>query len=687
MQRRSARSWIAVAQGFAAMIVASCGGESTTTGPQIATISIVSGSGQTAAIGSTLAAPFVVIVTDQAGTPVVGETVTWTVVSGGGTMTPSQSTTGTDGHASATLRVGTTPGANRVQASLGNLQPVEFLATATSAPPAKLVIAAGNAQVGTAGAQLGSDISVRVTDAVDTPKPGIVVNFTVSGGGSLSATSATTDASGIASVHWTLGTTAGVQSVLASVAGLTPVTFTATANAGPPVGISIVSGNNQNGSPGSPLPDSLRVKVVDQFGNGVSGVEITWAPAAGNGSVSPAITTTDATGQAATRWTLGSTGGPLTVTASGAGFVQTFSGGGNVTYNATSAGSKHSCALSEGGVAYCWGYNGDGQLGIGADVEGSGPVFALPQPTGATGNLTFAKLFGAFYHTCGLTLSGVGECWGVNVDGRLGIGTFEPVNEPTQIKATVAFSIIAPGQAHTCALDLAHVAYCWGRGSEGQLGVGSIPANPEEAPRSLGASFRTISAGGLHTCAIDAGGAGWCWGNNFYGQLGDGSGVEQLSPAPIAGGLSLNAISAGKLHSCALDTNGAAFCWGRNDNGQLGNGGSTGSTTPVAVSGGLVFVAISAGTGHTCALTGAGALYCWGKNDAGQLGDGTTVSKLAPTLVAGGLVFAAVSVGEAHTCAVTTGHIAYCWGDNQFGQLGDGTLTTRTAPAKVAFQP
>jgi hypothetical protein len=377
MQRRSARSWIAVAQVFAAMIVASCGGETLTTGPRIATIAIVSGSGQTAATGSSLSAPFVVLVTDQNGAPVVGETVTWTVLAGGGTMTPSESTTGTDGRASSSLRLGTTAGINRVGAAVGNGQPVEFAATATAA--------------------------------------------------------------------------------------------------GQATGLLIISGNNQTGSPGAPLADSLRVRLVDQSGNGISGAVITWTAAAGGGTVSPTSSTTDANGFAATLWTLGNGRGPVTVTVAGGGLEKTFTAGGTVIYSAVSTGSKHTCALDVGGVAYCWGYNGDGQLGIGEDVQGSGPVFALPQPTGATGNLTFSKLFGGYFHTCALTLSGVAYCWGVNVDGRLGINNFEPVSEPTQTVDSVAFSIIAAGQGHTCALDLSHNASCWGRTLDGQLGIAPPP--------------------------------------------------------------------------------------------------------------------------------------------------------------------------------------------------------------------
>ena len=589
MQHRSARSWIAVAQVFAAMIVASCGGEETITGPRIATLSIVSGSGQTAPTGSTLSAPLVVLVADQNGAPVVGETVTWTVVSGGGIITPPQSTTGNDGHATATLRLGTTAGTNRVEASLGNIQPVEFVATATAA--------------------------------------------------------------------------------------------------GLPNALLIISGNNQIGSPGAPLPDSLRVLLVDQFGNGVSGVAITWSPATGSGTVSPTTSTTDANGFAATRWTLGNTRGPVTVIASGAGFVQTFTGGGSVIFAVLTAGARHSCGLEQGGVAYCWGYNGDGQLGIGVAPQGSGPIFALPQPTGATGNLTFSQLLDGRFHTCALTLAGVGYCWGNNLDGRVGGGTLGgSVLSPTILSGTTTWTQIAPGNLHTCGLDVAGRPFCWGSNSDGQLGDGTTTNHTAATALPGGFVFSAIAGGGLHSCAVTGAGAAWCWGSNAAGQLGNGTTTTSTSPITVFGGLTLSAITTGYGHTCAIDMTGGAYCWGANADGQLGDGSGLSRTVPTLVSGVVAFSAISAGLNHTCGVSTVGALYCWGRNDKGQLGDGTTSSHLVPTLVTGGLTFRSVSAGDAHTCGVTTANVAYCWGDNQFGQLGDGTLTDRPAPTKVAFQ-
>lgn len=72
--------------------------------------------------------------------------------------------------------------------------------------------------------------AVRVVDQRGGLMPGVSVRFTVTGGGSLGATTATTDASGVASaVSWRLGPTPGTQTVTATVTGLTPVVFTATA--------------------------------------------------------------------------------------------------------------------------------------------------------------------------------------------------------------------------------------------------------------------------------------------------------------------------------------------------------------------------------------------------------------------------------------------------------------------------
>lgn len=97
-------------------------------------------------------------------------------------------------------------------------------------PTALLITAGGTAQTGTFGQAAPIAPTVLVTDANNRPVPDIVVNFTVAaGGGAVSAASQTTGSNGAASVIWTLGNTFGTKTLTASVQGLTPVTFTASA--------------------------------------------------------------------------------------------------------------------------------------------------------------------------------------------------------------------------------------------------------------------------------------------------------------------------------------------------------------------------------------------------------------------------------------------------------------------------
>src|SRR5690349_18199216 len=67
--------------------------------------------------------------------------------------------------------------------------------------------------------------------------------------------------------------------------------------------ISIVSGNNQTGTVGTPLANLLVVRVRNSAGSVVSGVTVNFAITLSNGSVSPVSAVTNSLGQASTRLT------------------------------------------------------------------------------------------------------------------------------------------------------------------------------------------------------------------------------------------------------------------------------------------------------------------------------------------------------------------------------------------------
>lgn len=117
-------------------LLAACGSDSTDVEVADPALSIAAGNGQSAVAGSELDDPIVARVT-QGGAGVPGVSVSWSVQSGGGSVTPATSTTGADGRASTNWTLGSAEGANTVQASASGVtgSPLTFNATATSGTP------------------------------------------------------------------------------------------------------------------------------------------------------------------------------------------------------------------------------------------------------------------------------------------------------------------------------------------------------------------------------------------------------------------------------------------------------------------------------------------------------------------------------------------------------------------------
>jgi plastocyanin len=187
----------------------------------------------------------------------------------------------------------------------------------TGTPPSTTAIAkaAGDAQNGTVRQPLASALRVLVTEG-GTPSSGVTVSWsTFAAGGSVDPPSAPTDADGIASTTWTLGTLSGSQAAQATLSGVTgsPVTFSAAASPGAAMTLSKAGGDNQTGELNTTLAAPLQAKAVDQFGNGVPGVDVNWAAA--GGAVSSGTVPTNGSGISPVGVTLGGTAGPITISA------------------------------------------------------------------------------------------------------------------------------------------------------------------------------------------------------------------------------------------------------------------------------------------------------------------------------------------------------------------------------------
>ncbi len=193
-------------------------------------------------------------------------------------------------------------------------------------PPPVISILEGNSQTATVGAAVAVAPAVKVSTTTGAAVSGRAVTFAVaSGGGSVTGANQTTDASGIARIgSWMLGQAPGSNTLTATATGATgsPLTFSATGMVGVAATVNKQGGDVQFAVVGTAVAARPSVKVVDQFGNAVAGVTVTFAVASGGGSITGGSQQTGADGIATVGgWTLGQGVGAnsLTATATGAG--------------------------------------------------------------------------------------------------------------------------------------------------------------------------------------------------------------------------------------------------------------------------------------------------------------------------------------------------------------------------------
>lgn len=332
--------------------------------------------------------------------------------------------------------------------------------------------------------------------------------------------------------------------------------------------------------------------------------------------------------------------------------------------------ADHTCGISTDSLAWCWGQNALGQLGVGS-------VTTSPAPIAVFGHRQYVAVTTGGNFTCAIDAAGAPYCWGSSARGRLGAGAqiTTPIPTPVAVSTEVAVTSIAAGWNHACALAPAGDASveCWGEDP-----AAGNPALKESAipyPVASGISFTALASGVGFGCGLAAGGAAFCWGANPVGQLGTDSVSTSAIPVAVRGGLAFTAITAGGAHACGLAADGTASCWGENAAGQLGTGDSLSRAAPAPVAGGLHFIALAAGGASTCGVEFGGAVYCWGHA-------GSTV----PAAVPGAPPLSTITVGNGHVCGIGVDGRAYCWGANAAGQLGDGTYSARAMPAPVAGQ-
>ena len=298
LSRRARAAAIAI---LASQLALGCGGGDKVEPAVPSSIAATSTTTLQAVAGSSVAEKPSVVIKDQRGNPMAGVSVTFAAVLGGGSVSGASQTTSATGVATVGDWVlGTTAGANALTASASGLSPLTFAATGV-AGPASQIVKANDAQSATVGTAVPLAPAVTVTDANGNPVAGATVAYSVaSGGGSITGTSATTGSNGVATLGaWTLGTTAGANTLSVSSGSLPAATFTATgvADVAAKLGIATQPGS---ASVGSAITAAPVVHVQDQYGNLVTTAttSVTASLASGSGTLGGTVTVSAVAGVA-----------------------------------------------------------------------------------------------------------------------------------------------------------------------------------------------------------------------------------------------------------------------------------------------------------------------------------------------------------------------------------------------------
>ena len=276
----------------------------TNIGPLPGSVTATTVTVQSTPINASFASPLTVKVLGASG-PAPGAVVTFTVVpnNGAGAVLSVPAVTDNNGLASVTASANSIGGAYTVVATAAGFGGSATFSL-TNTPPASMALTA-TPQSLMAGSSVTSMLTATVTDLSARPIPGVVVTFAAPAGqlgATLSGFTATTNASGVASVTATAKTVSGQYQISATVGALSQ-TVTMTNLAGPAANLTVVSGTPQTAAPGVAFSSPLKVLVTDSNSNPVAGATVVFtAPAASgaSGTFSGGANTavTDATGVA-----------------------------------------------------------------------------------------------------------------------------------------------------------------------------------------------------------------------------------------------------------------------------------------------------------------------------------------------------------------------------------------------------
>lgn len=265
-------------------------------------------------------------------------------------------------------------------------------------------------------------------------------------------------------------------------------------------------------------------------------------------------------------------------------------------------------------------------------------------------------------HVAFITSDGSLYSYGLNIDGRLGVGGKADLKyssqAPVKVKLSAKAVKVKCGFSHVCVQLANEELYCWGLGDYGCLGSGEFKSKSIPTKVLLKGKISYFSCGAMHSGFVDSEGSIFATGSNEYGELGVNKPEKIATPLLVNFTHKVKQIECGVFYTLLLTQKGQVFGMGNNKYGQLGIGHKVNECHPTLIRELERIVSIAAGY-HSGAFDSEGNLYIWGSGSFGELLKPKKI--VLPTAV--DLIFIRGFFGV----AVSSNKRVYAWGNNTYG--------------------